>query len=149
MIARSCAYLDHFGQHMRDGEMEFLDKGEQVFTYEIVPHIQKVNSELFRASEILNNPLQTHQETHHDGELEQIYSALNIDKENIVVTSIKSAENGNGIIMRIVETNGTATDATVDFTAINTRFSMSWKPQEIKTVRIMPDGKVTECMITE
>jgi hypothetical protein len=51
--------------------------------------------------------------------------------------------------MRIVETNGTATDATVDFTALNTKFSMSWKPQEIKTVRIMPDGKVTECMITE
>lgn len=149
MIARSCAYLDHFGQHMRDGEMEFLDKGEQEFTYEIVPHIQKVNSELFKASEVLNNPLQTHQETHHGGNLPQIYSALDVDKENIVVTSIKSAENGNGIIMRIVETNGTATDATVDFTALNTKFSMSWKPQEIKTVRIMPDGKVTECMITE
>ena len=149
MIARSCAYLDHYGQHMRDDEMEFLDKGEQEFLYEIVPHAEKINSKLYKSSEILNNPLQLHQETHHDGTLPQCFSALNVDKDNIVVTSIKSAENGNDIIMRIVETNGVQTDAAVDFSALNAKFSMSWKPQEIKTVRITPDGKATECMITE
>lgn len=149
MIARSCAYLDHYGQHMRDSEMEFLDKGVQEFTYEIVPHSGKINSELFRMSEVLNNPLQTHQETHHDGNLPQIYSALTVDKENIIVTAIKQAENGDGIIMRIVETDGRHADATIDFTAVNTKFTMSWKPQEIKTVRITADGKIDECLITE
>ncbi|MBR3868897.1 MAG: alpha-mannosidase [Clostridia bacterium] len=149
MIARSCAYLDHFGQHMRDGEMEFLDKGVQEFTYEIVPHYGKINSELFRMSEVLNNPLQTHQETHHDGNLPQTYSALTVDKENIIVTAIKQAENGDGIILRIVETDGRHTDATVDFAVVNTKFTMSWKPQEIKTIRITPDGKASECLIIE
>ena len=149
MIARSCAYLDHFGQHSRDSEMEFLDKGVQEFTYEIVPHTGKINSGLFRMSEVLNNPLQTHQETHHDGNLPQSYSAIDIDKENIIVTAVKQAENGDGIIIRVVETDGKQTDATVDFTAINAKFSMSWKPQEIKTIRITADGKIEECLITE
>ena len=149
MIARGCAYLDHYGQRYRDNEMEFLDKGEQEFAYEIVPHTRKVNSELFKASEVLNNPLQTHQETHHDGNLPQVYSALTVDRENIVVTAVKSAEDGSGIIMRIVETNGTQTTATVDFGALNARFTMSWGPQEIKTVKIAPDGNVSECLIIE
>lgn len=149
MIARSCAYLDHYGQHSRDGEMEFLDKGEQEFTYEIVPHTEKINAELFRVAELLNNPLQTHQETHHDGTLPPKYSAIAVDKENIVVTAIKPAEDGNGTIMRIVETGGTPTTATVDFGAMNTSFTMTWKPQEIKTVRITADGKADECMIIE
>ena len=149
MIARGCAYLDHYGQRYRDNEMEFLDKGEQEFAYEIVPHTRKVNSELFKASEVLNNPLQTHQETHHDGNLPQVYSALTVDRENIVVTAVKSAEDGSGIIMRIVETNGTQTTAKVDFGALNARFTMSWGPQEIKTVKIAPDGNVSECLIIE
>lgn len=149
MIARGCAYLDHFGQHSRDSEMEFLDKGQQEFTYEIVPHTEKINSALFRMSEILNNPLQTHQETHHDGTLPQIYSAIDVDNDNIVVTAVKSAEDGNGIIMRIVETDGKETQATVDFGAVNSKFTMTWKPQEIKTVRITPDGNASECLIIE
>lgn len=149
MIARSCAYLDHYGQHMRDSEMQFLDKGEQEFTYEIVPHTEKINSLLFRMSEVLNNPLQTHQETHHDGALPQVYSALSVDAENIVITAIKAAENGNGFIVRAVETDGAETEATVSFPAINADFTMKWKPQEIKTVRILPDGKTEECLIIE
>ncbi|MGI6316500.1 MAG: alpha-mannosidase [Christensenellales bacterium] len=149
MIARCCAYLDHFGQRSRDGEMEFLDKGEQEFTYEIVPHTEKINDKLFKMSEVLNNPLQTHQETHHGGTLPQVLSALTVDKQNIVVTAIKQAENGNGTILRIVETNGEQTEATVDFKVLNAKFTMLWNPQEIKTVRITPDGKAEECLIIE
>ncbi len=149
MIARGCAYLDHYAQRHRDSEMEFLDKGEQEFIYEIVPHLEKVNSQLFKDSEVLNNPLQTHQETHHDGTLPQVYSALSVDKENIVVTSIKSAEDANGFIMRIVETNGTSTEATVDFSALGVKFTLAWGPQEIKTIRITNDKNIVECMIIE
>ena len=149
MIARGCAYLDHYGQGHRDGEMEFLDKGQQEFTYEIVPHAEKINSALFRMSEVLNNPLQTHQETHHDGCLPQIYSAMSVNNDNIVVTAVKAAEDGNGVILRAVETDGRETEATVNFAALNAQFTMTWKGQEIKTVRITSDGKAEECMITE
>ena len=149
MIARSCAYIDHYGQQKRDSETEFLDKGEQEFTYEIVPHAKDVKADLFKMSEILNSPLQTHQETHHDGTLPQTYSALTVDKANIVVTSIKSAEDGNGFILRAVETSGTPTTATVHFTAMDKAFTMAWNPQEIKTIRIGSDGSIAENLIIE
>ena len=149
MIARGCAYLDHFGQHSRDNEMEFLDKGVQELAYEIVPHNKKINSELFRKSEVLNNPLQSHQETHHDGTLPQIYSGVDISNADVVLTALKQAEDGNGLVMRLVETDGKETTATVKLCAMNTEFTMLWKPQEIKTVRIDKDGKVSEVLITE
>ncbi len=148
MIARSCAYLDHYGQRSRDGEMRFLDKGEQEFSYELVPHTETVNAALFKASELLNSPLQTHQETHHDGALPQEYSALAIDKENIVITAIKAAEDGNGVILRAVEANGIPTTATIRSDALKANFTMNWAPQEIKTIRIT-ENDAAECLIIE
>lgn len=149
MIARGCAYLDHYGQHSRDGEMEFLDKGEQEFFYEIVPHTEFINGSLYKASELLNNPLQTHQETHHNGSLPQTYSGLEVSEDNVVVTSIKSAEDGNGYVMRIVETDGKKTCNKISFKAIGAEFEAKFNPQEIKTFRIDADGVVKECLITE
>ena len=144
MIARACAYLDHYGQNYRDTEMEFLDKGEQEFSYEIVPHLEKDNAALFKASEVLNNPLQTHQETHHDGTLPQIYSGVSVSGDQVVITAAKTAEDGCGTIVRLVETAGKPTEATVDFGALNAKFTLTFNPQEIKTVRIAPDGTVSE-----
>lgn len=149
MIARGCAYLDHYGQNSRDNEMEFLDKGEHEFSYEILPHSIFINCELYKASEILNNPLQTHQETHHDGSLPQIYGGLEVDKDNIVISAIKSAEDHNGLILRIVETAGISTKALIKFKAVGCDFSLDFNPQEIKTVRITSDGNIKECLITE
>ena len=149
MIARACAYLDHYGQRSRDAEMEFLDQGRQEFTYALAPHAERRNGALLRAAALLNDPLQTHQETHHDGPLPQICSALTIDRDNLAVAAVKAAEDGEGWILRIVETDGKATDATVNFAVLGVKFTLSWGPQEIKTVRIAADGSVAECLITE
>ena len=149
MIARACAYLDHYGQQSRDDAMEFLDQGQQAFTYALIPHAARENGALLRAAALLNDPLQTHQETHHDGPLPQTYSALSIDRDDLLVTALKAAEDGDGWILRITETDGRAVDATVDFAALRTKFSMHWGPQEIKTIRIAADGSVSECLITE
>ena len=149
MTARESAYLDHFGQKYRDGEMQFLDKGEQEFCYEIVPHTENINSYLFKRSELLNTPLSVQQETHHDGTLPEVFSALNIDKDNIVVTAVKSAEDGDGIILRIVECAGERTKVKISFNALNTEFEPDFAPQEIKTVRIKADGKIKEELIIE
>ena len=147
--ARSCAFLDHFGQEHRDSEMQFLDKGEQEFNYILVPHFEKQNAALFREGELLNTPLQLTQETHHDGTLEPVYSGISVDKDNVVVTSVKAAEDGNGLILRIIEADGKETAAEIDFKAAGKKFTAEFKPQEIKTVRISADGEVSEAMITE
>ncbi len=147
--ARSCAFLDHFGQEHRDSEMQFLDKGEQEFNYILVPHFEKQNAALFREGELLNTPLQLTQETHHDGTLEPVYSGISVDKDNVVVTSVKAAEDGDGLILRIIEADGKETAAEIDFKALGKKFTAEFKPQEIKTVRISADGEVSEGMITE
>ncbi len=149
MIARGCAYLDHYGQHSRDAEMEFLDKGEQEFIYEIVPHFSFMNAELYKDSLVLNSPLQTHQETHHDGVLPQVYGGIEIDQNNIVVSAIKSAEDGNGFVLRLIEADGKETDAAINFISADVSFKTTFKPQEIKTVRVFSDGTVKESLITE
>ena len=148
-IARSCAFLDHFGQEHRDSEMQFIDKGEQEFNFILVPHTEKKNFELFKAGELLNTPLQVTQETHHNGILPQEYSGISVEKENIVVTSIKAAEDVNGFILRIIETNGQPTESEIDFKALNKKFILKFNPQEIKTVRIDSDGNVSETLIIE
>ena len=149
MIARGCAYLDHYGQQSRDSEMEFLDKGEQEFIYELLPHSECINSKLFKESELLNSPLQTHQETHHDGQLPQVYNGLNIDKDNIFITSIKSAEDGDGFVLRLIEADGKKTEAKISLKALSAEFGLEFNPQEIKTIRIFADGTMKESLITE
>ncbi len=149
MMARSCAYLDHYGQDYRDNEMEFLDKGKQEFLYEIVPHTTKINGELFKMGELLNSPIQTHQETHHDGDLPQTFSGLSVDKDNVVVVALKSAEDSNGYIMRLLEVDGKSVKATVSFDALNVKFDVDMGSQEIKTVRILPNGEVKDSLIIE
>ncbi len=149
MIARGCAYLDHYGQRSRDSEMEFLDKGEHEFYYKIVPHNHFKNSDLYKDSEVLNNPLQTHQETHHDGVLPQTYSGICIDKDSVVASIIKAAEDGNGYIIRLIETDGMSTEAKISSEALGFEFNIKINPQEIKTVRIDKYGNISECLITE
>ncbi len=148
-IARSCAYLDHFGQKSRDGEMQFIDKGEQSFNYILVPHFNKCNYKLFKEGEILNTPVQLTQETHHDGSLPGDYSGISVNKENVVVTAIKAAEDGDGFILRAVECDGRETECEINFVALKKCFTLSFNPQEIKTVRISSDGRVIEEMIIE
>lgn len=149
MIARSCAYLDHFADENRDNEMEFLDKGEQEFNYEIMPHLKEEKTKLFKAAQLLNTPIQVQQETHHTGSLPASFSGISVDKDNVVITAIKPAQDGNGLILRIIECAGKETTAAISFKALNCSFEISLKTQEIKTVRISQDGKITEELIIE
>lgn len=62
---------------------------------------------------------------------------------------MKAAEDGDGFILRLVETDGVQTEATLDFAALNIRFTVQCGPQEIKTIRLRRDGTVEECLIIE
>ena len=149
IAARNCAYLDHFGQKSRDSEMRFIDKGEQEFSIILIPHKSKNNALYFKESEILNTPVTVQQESHHSGSLPVKYSGIEIDNDNIAVTAVKQAEDSDGIVMRIVETAGEKCDCTVDFKALNISFKLNFNPQEVKTVKVSPNGDVSEIIISE
>lgn len=149
MAARSCAYLDHYAQGTRDEEMDFIDKGEQEFHLILFPHTERVTADLANCGKVLNTPPVLVQESHHDGTLPQEYSALEIDKKNISVSALKNREDAKGLILRLSETAGIPTTATVNFSVIGKTFTLDFVPQEVKTVEIGKDGAVKEVRIIE
>lgn len=149
IAARNCAYLDHFGQNSRDSEMRFIDKGEQEFNLILIPHIEKNNAVFFKESEKLNTPAFVQQETHHKGVLPALYQGLNIDKDNIILTAVKSAEDDDGLILRFIECAGRQTKCRIDFKALNISFDLDFDNQEIKTIRLSTDREITENLISE
>ncbi|MCQ2449112.1 MAG: hypothetical protein MJ132_02830 [Clostridia bacterium] len=149
MVARSCAYLDHFAGENRDSEMEMMDKGEQEFNLILFPHTENATADIANCGKLLNTPPTLVEETHHDGTLPQEYSAFALDKKNISVSALKQAENGEDLVLRLAETAGKPTTVTVEFAAIGVKFTLDFAGQEVKTVAIAKDGTVKEIQITE
>lgn len=149
IVARSCAYLDHYAQEHRDEEMEFIDKGEQEFNFILLPHTENATADIANCGKLLNMPPVVIEESHHDGVLPQEYSALQLDRKNISVSAVKKCETDDGIILRLCETSGIATAVKIKFNAMDKAFDLEFSPQEVKTVKIGKDGAVKETLIIE
>lgn len=149
VAARTCAYLDHYGQDHRDGEMSFLDTDELEFRYALLPHDKNEYTETVKAAELLNTPVKLYLETHHKGELPESMEGIIVSCENVLVTTVKGSENGDGIVVRAFECAGKAADAEIDLKALGKAFRASFGPQEIKTFLIPAEGEVKEIPLTE
>lgn len=149
IVARSCAYLDHYGKNSRDEEMEFIDKGEHEFNFILFPHTENATADIANCGKVLNMPPVLVQETHHDGCLPQEYSAFETDKKNISISALKNAENDDGLVIRFSEISGVPTTVNVNFKAINKSFELSFTPQEVKTIKINKDSTIEEVQIIE
>ena len=149
IVARSCAYLDHYAQNVRDEEMEFIDKGEHEFNFILFPHTESATADIANYGKVLNMPPVLVQETHHDGVLPQEYSALELDKKNISISALKNSESNDGLVIRLCETAGVPTTVTVNFRVINKSFELKFTAQEVKTIKLTKDGNVEEILIIE
>ncbi|SKA85327.1 alpha-mannosidase [Clostridium sp. USBA 49] len=120
-----------------DGEYSFIDQGIQQFNYTIYPHnggweeACTVNKALE-----LNQKAITIIESYHKGNLPQKYSFINIDKNNIVVSAMKKAEDNDDIILRLYETTREETKVTINLPKLERTLNVLFKPCEIKTFRI-------------
>jgi alpha-mannosidase len=86
------------------------DQGEQTFTYSLLPHDGNWDERTIGAAYALNDPLIVHtvekQRSFTAGtskSAEQAISLINVANPNIVIETIKRAEDGNGIIVRLYE----------------------------------------------
>lgn len=140
VAARTCAYLDHFGQKSRDGEISFNDMDELEFTYALVPHDADSYAHVVKEAELLNQPLQLYQETHHGGGLAPDYCGAEVDGDNVIISSVKLAEDGSGYVLRAFETEGKPVTAEFDLKLFNRKFTFDFKPQEVKTIFIPLDS---------
>jgi alpha-mannosidase len=132
-----------------------IDQGEHAFCYTLYPH----NGDWMKGHTVqhareLNNPVMVLPNILVD----EIPSLLELSKNNIIIDSVKKAEESDAIIVRMHEAHGMAADASILF-GVNTagvvecdllenddkpykvtksKLAVKFKPFEIRTLKIMP-----------
>lgn len=93
----------------------YNDQGEHVFTYSIYPHAGNLAScDVVKYAYDLNMPM-TAVKSHGDGTLPSEYSLVSVNRDNVIIETVKEAEYSTDTIVRMYETKNTHTRATVKF----------------------------------
>lgn len=113
-----------YGHSVRDGEIGLTliksgiepnpaaDQEEHVFTYALYPHSGSLREcDTVREGYCLNFPVHTHA----DSAFQPEASFLSCDSKNVMLETVKEADDGNGIIIRMYEYENARTQATVSF----------------------------------
>ena len=130
--------------------------GQHTFTYSLLPHTGNWRESTVSAAYALNDPIIVINGTK-EGAKKQ-YQLCKTDRDNVVIETIKQAEDGNGIIIRLYENQRKRGDVTlttgfdiksvvvsnlieddieqIDFEGRN--IILPFKPYEIITLRIIP-----------
>ena len=93
----------------------YNDQGEHVFTYSLYPHAGNLAScDVVKYAYDLNMPM-TAVKAQGNGELPSEYSLVSVNKDNVIIETVKQAENDEKTVVRMYETKNTRTRATVKF----------------------------------
>jgi alpha-mannosidase len=140
---RSPVWAWHDPRELEEGgDFEYMDLGRQTFRIRLVPHAGDWrDADVVRLAAELNQPPFALIETYHDGSLPQRKSFADDGGRDVVVTAIKRAEDGNGVVVRALETAGRDGDARIEILGetIDARFGA----HEIKT---FVDGRETDLL---
>jgi alpha-mannosidase len=133
------------------------DQGEQRFAFSLLPHAGSWDEATIAAAYALNDPIII-AAGQRDGAEEALAPLLAADRPNIVIETIKQAEDGNGIIVRLYEsqrqrgpvtlTTGFPLDSAwrtnlleenqAPLNATSRQVSLFVKPYQIVTLRLVP-----------
>jgi alpha-mannosidase len=152
-VLRSPAYAHHDPHRPKSWDgLEYLDQGEQEFTYALLPHAEPwLAATVRRAAELNQRPLVL-LDTWHQGALPHIASLAEAQPENVVVSVIKGAEDDpSACVLRCYETAGIASEATISLPAFGREIRTRLAPGEIKTFLLPedPDQPVEETDLLE
>lgn len=135
------------------------DQGEHEFTYSLYPHSNLSNADIAREAYAINNPLIV---TPSGGTAPQSLRSLVTASNHTIIETIKQAEDGNGLIVRLYEcnrqrgevnllTNFAVAEAYItnllednqDALAIEDAYQVSLpiKPFQIVTIRLIPQSE--------
>ncbi len=117
-----------YGYDIKDGVMritllksatypnEDADRETHEFTYSLYPHMGGWRSgNTVQMAYSLNCPLYGHVEEAHPGSLPSRMSMAHVNRENVILETIKKAEDSNDIIIRLYECYNRRTKATLEF----------------------------------
>ena len=135
------------------------DQGEHRFAYSILPHAGRWSETTIAEAYALNDPaLAVRTERGAHASAAATTSLLSVDSPNIVIETVKRAEDGNGLIVRLYECRRTRTQATLtasfgvaaayranimeenqaELAAQGKTVTFVAKPYEIITLRLVP-----------
>ena len=98
------------------------DLGKHSFTYSLFPHQGGWReAQVPRRAWELNDQLIGKQLTAGSGELAKANSFFEVDKDHVMVSAIKQAENGEGIIIRVYEDQNRRSRVNISFNSIPVR----------------------------
>lgn len=118
-----------------DGDFEYMDQGRQDFTVRLVPHTGDWREAgVVRLAAELNQPPFALLESFHPGDLPQGASYASDGGGSVVLTVVKGAEDGDGVIVRAYESEGRAASATIR--VLDRELETAFGPHEIKTFHL-------------
>lgn len=151
-IVRGAVYAQHEPRTLDpNSEYQWMDQGVQTFRMVLMPHVGGwQDSGVVHAAEELVAPAAIMYQGIHPGSRPESASFLSVDSPNIVVSAVKQSEDSDDLIVRCFEATGRQTKATVDLAFANAKWSGTFHPFEIKTLRInRKNHTVTEVNLLE
>lgn len=142
-LLKNSVYAHHDPKKLEaDEEYTFVDNGIQEVTLALVPHEGNwKNSDIVQVAAVVNQKPVTIIETFHEGSLPMKKSFLSVDKKEIMVTAMKEAEDGDGVIVRAYETMRHETPCCIDLPFLGRKIDTVFAPCEIKTFKVPYDTK--------
>lgn len=105
-----------YGHDVHDGVMrltllksatypnEVADQGEHIFTYSLMPHCGDYRTAgIVQAAYDLNLPMTAVPVEKQDGVLPERFSLVSVSAENVILETVKKAEDSDGVILRMYE----------------------------------------------
>ncbi|AIQ43762.1 alpha-mannosidase [Paenibacillus sp. FSL R5-0912] len=135
----------------------YADQGEHEFTYSLYPHGGEWRQAgVVREAAELNAPLQVVSEEPHAGRYPSTHAWLAFQSRHVMLDTIKRAEDGSGVIVRLYESAGSRETAELDWRDGDIRasqvnllesdtgsvvtsggvISLSFRPYEVQTVKL-------------
>ena len=134
---RGCPYCWHHPAEPQEGvPYHFMDQGPQEFRLVLLPHRgpwQDARPTL--DASVLNEPLVYAFQYPHAGTWPKRFSWISVEPANVQLAALKVAEDGDDLILRLFETTGRATKATVQF-ADGWQFSRKLRGGQLMTLRV-------------
>ena len=149
-ILRSPLYIDGGAHRTSENEHEYTAQGRFDFSYELMP-VKDSWVPVIRSARQLNKPVTNIIENWHEGYIrDKVYSALRIDKDNIMLSACKHSEDGSGLVLRLYETDGVQTEVTVSGDLLPVPLQATFGPYSVNTYYLADGGtEWKEVLMTE
>src|SRR5688572_422673 len=141
-ILRSPAYAHHIPAVLEpDRNYAYIDQGIQRFRYTLFPHAGSWENAgtVQHAAELNQPPVALFATFHPEGTLPPSDSFITVEQENVMVTVLKQAEDGDGFVLRAFETSGALTRASIRLPKLERVIETDFGANEIKTFLIPHD----------